>query len=396
MPSTALNARELHSAFETFNRQSDQLETSYRELQARVETLTSQLREAHSERIAELVRKERLSQRLAQLLDTLPGAIVVIDGDGIIREQNSEALALLGEPLNGCSWASIIHREMRGGGIEDGNVQIRDGRWLSIARRPFRQEPGEILLLADISGSRQLSQLRQRRERLSAIGEMTAEFAHQVRTPLASAMLYLSRLNPEGDAQARIAAKVGERLNDLGRMVNDMLEFAAGGKPSDLNVEVRALFADIASTLEAQLGNTAQLSYMIDGAAAGRDATYARAFQFAGNENALKGALINLIMNADQAANGPANIELEAWRDDECVYFSVSDDGPGIPNDVLPRLFEPFFTTRPQGTGLGLAVVQDVARAHGGDVCAESTGKGARFTIRLPFAGGSQSGAAHD
>lgn len=391
MAASAMDAQQLHSAFELFNRQSDLLEQSYRELTDKVERLTDELNEARSARLIELVEKERLSQRLALLLETLPGAIVVIDGNGVIRQQNSEAVRLLNEPLNGCSWANIVRREVRKGGSKDGNIQLRDGRWLSLSRRPLKDEPGEILLLADVTDSRRMTELRQRQERLTAIGEMTAEFAHQVRTPLASAMLYAAQIDRTSEAQARVADKVVERLNDLGRMVNDMLGFAKGGHRAEEDVDVRDLFLDIRATLRPQLGERTTLDLLIDGTSVDRGD--ANAFVIAANSDALKGALINLIMNSSQAADGHAHIQLGAWRDDDWIFFTVTDDGPGIEADVMPHLFEPFFTTRPQGTGLGLAVVQDVARSHGGDVRAESLRRGARFTLRLPAA---DAGGSHD
>ncbi len=391
MAASAMDAQQLHSAFELFNRQSDLLEQSYRELTDKVERLTDELNEARSARLIELVEKERLSQRLALLLETLPGAIVVIDGNGVIQQQNSEAVRLLNEPLNGCSWANIVRREVRKGGSKDGNIQLRDGRWLSLSRRPLKDEPGEILLLADVTDSRRMTELRQRQERLTAIGEMTAEFAHQVRTPLASAMLYAAQIDRTSEAQARVADKVVERLNDLGRMVNDMLGFAKGGHRAEEDVDVRDLFLDIRATLRPQLGERTTLDLLIDGTSVDRGD--ANAFVIAANSDALKGALINLIMNSSQAADGHAHIQLGAWRDDDWIFFTVTDDGPGIEADVMPHLFEPFFTTRPQGTGLGLAVVQDVARSHGGDVRAESLRRGARFTLRLPAA---DAGGSHD
>lgn len=382
MTGTAVNAEQLKSAFELFNQQSNVLEQSYRDLQERVEVLTSQLCEARSARMAELVKKERLSQRLYLLLETLPGAIIVIDGDGVIQEQNSEALALLNEPLSGCSWASIVRREARAGGSEDGNIQLADGRWLSLSRRPLSNEPGEILLLADVTDSRQMSALRQRQERLTAIGEMTAEFAHQVRTPLASAMLYASQLDISTPEQSRIAVRISERLHDLGRMVNDMLGFAAGGKRADESVDIRELFQGIRSTLDVQLGSNTELDLLINGSSIDRDPPNAEELKIVANENALKGALINLVANADQA--GAGTIQLGAWADNRNIYFTVTDDGPGIPESIRSRLFEPFFTTRPQGTGLGLAVVVDVAKAHGGDVRVDSLTSGSRFTLRIP------------
>jgi hypothetical protein len=107
MSVSALNAEQLQSAFAIFNQHSSQLEQSYRELQDTVELLTTQLGEARSARLAELVKKEQLSNRLGQLLETLPGAIVVIDGEGCIQEHNSEAVALLGEPLSGFARVAV-------------------------------------------------------------------------------------------------------------------------------------------------------------------------------------------------------------------------------------------------------------------------------------------------
>lgn len=374
MAAMSLKAEELQSAFEIFNRQSGLLEESYRQLQGKVAILTRQLRQAQTERLAELENKERLSQHLSHLLETLPGAILVIDGVGVIQECNSEATTLLNQPLIGCSWATIVRREVRDGGSEDGNIQLRDGRWLSLSRRPLANEPGEVLLLADVTESRQISQLRQRQERLTTIGEMTAKFAHQVRTPLASAMLYAAQLDTTTDKQRRAAKKISARLHDLGRMVNDMLGFAAGAKRSEQSLSVYELLTQVQLTIEPQLDKETDLSVSVQDFS----------LRVAGNQEALKGALLNLITNAWQACGAGARIALRAERIGGDVLLTVTDDGPGIAEEALPRLFEPFFTTRPQGTGLGLAVVQAVAAAHDGSVDVESTSHGSRFVIRLP------------
>jgi len=374
LAATSLNAEQLHDAFQVFNQQSGLLEESYRDLQDTVQALTRQLEQEQSARLSELLEKEQLGRRLSELLETLPGAILVIDDDGVIRQQNSQASALLNQPLIGCSWASIVHREVSESSGEDGNIQLRDGRWLSLSRRPLRSETGEVLLLADITESRRMADLRQRNERLTSIGEMTAEFAHQVRTPLASTMLYAAQLDRSSPSRARVAEKITTGLHDLKRMVNDMLGFAAGARRAQQQVNVTELLSGVKETLHGQLGSTTSVRVSVADSA----------LNVAANEDALKGALLNLVSNADQAGEGRVNILLHAHRFADAIHLCVSDDGPGVPEDALPQLFEPFFTTRPQGTGLGLSVVKAVAAAHGGDVSVATSDLGTSFTMILP------------
>ncbi len=382
MAATAMQAEELRSAFEVFNRQSTLLEASYRQLQDKVEVLTRQLHDVQSQRLQELESKEHLSRHLTNLLESMPGAILVIDGAGVIRECNTEARSLLNQPLLGCAWSAIVRREVGDDSGQDGNLRLRDGRWLSLSRRPLTEEQGEILLLADVTESREILHMRQRQERLTAIGEMTARFAHQVRTPLASALLYSAKLESGGEEQQRIAQKVTARLQDVGRMVNDMLGFAAGSRNCGESTDVRVLLNGVRQTIEPQLAD--RVSLHIDAATP--------SVPVAGNADALKGAVLNLVTNACQACGDEGQVWLAARQCGREVIIEVSDDGHGIDADALPRLFEPFFTTRPQGTGLGLAVVKAVATAQGGDISVDSSSEGSVFSLRLPIAATTEGG----
>ena len=222
---------------------------------------------------------------------------------------------------------------------------------------------------------REVPEIQGRQDRLTAIGEMTAGFAHQVRTPLASAMLYVSQLDTSTERQERIVEKIRARLDDLGRMVNDMLGFAAGAKPTREHVVVNDLLSAVWRTIEPQLPNPAILGMRC----------LAEPLRIAANKEALKGAILNLINNAEQACGDEARIVLSATRSGERVLVSVTDNGPGIPRQSISRVFEPFFTTRPDGTGLGLAVVREVAKAHDGEIYVQSGEAGTCFTISLPL-----------
>jgi len=368
------NAEQLRDSFEIFSHQSGLLEDSYRDLQETVEALTLRLRLEQSARLQELVKKEKIGQRMAELLEALPGGILVLDEQGIVRQQNSKGSELLGQPLIGCSWASIVSREISDEGSEDGNIQLRDGRWLSLSRMPLSLESGEVLLLSDITGSRRISELRQRNERLTAIGEMTAEFAHQVRTPLASAMLYAGQLDTRSASQSRIAGKILAGLNDLKRMVNDMLGFAAGARADQEQVNVGQLLDEVVESVHGQLSSETTI----------RVSVLDSELSVAANKDAIKGALLNLVTNADQADDNGVNILLHGHRFDDNVHLCVSDDGPGVPDEIQARLFDAFFTTRPQGTGLGLSVVKAVVAAHHGEVTVDSSPLGTSFAIQLP------------
>jgi two-component system sensor histidine kinase FlrB len=373
LAATAHNQESLRQAFDAFNRHSSVLEASYRELQGKVESLKSQLRLAQGARHRELIDKERIASRLARTLDVLPGAVIVIDGDGIIRECNAKASELLNRPLLGCAWFEIVQREFRTDKNPDSELRLRDGRWLSLSRRPLLSEPGEILLLADISESRRMAEMSQRRERLSTIGEMTASLAHQIRTPLASALLYTSQIPRQPSRVRELTDKLADRLQELGRMAEDLLNFARGARPSHELLAVAELLRDVIEEFESQ-DHYEKLEIVMAH----------ENLQIAANRDAIKGALVNLVSNALQACGSDARVELGAERINGKVCLTVTDNGHGIAADIKTRLFEPFFTTRPQGTGLGLAVVHAVADAHDGEILVDSRPGMTSIAICLP------------
>lgn len=223
--------------------------------------------------------------------------------------------------------------------------------------------------------ARELHELQLRNDRLAAIGGSTAEFAHQVRTPLASALLYAGQLDTDTPKQARIANKIVTGLNELRRMADDMLGFAAGTRCARQPVNILELLQDVRDTVDGQLSASTTIAVSVTD----------DALQLVVNRDAIKGALLNLVSNADQAGSENCNILLHAHRFGESIHLCVTDNGPGITEDVRARLFEPFFTTRSNGTGLGLAVVQAVAAAHDGEIELNTSDLGSSFSIRLPI-----------
>lgn len=372
----------LADAFEAFNRTSLQLEQSYRELEQRVALLNDELTAARTERLLQLAEKERLAERLATLLETLPAGVLVLDDLERVREFNRRALDQLGEPLQGETWCAVRERVFPQPQTPTGEATTHSGQRLHIASRTLDIESGRILVLQDVTEAHTRQEQFNRQQRLTAMGEMAASLAHQIRTPLTAAVLYSSHLAkdhlPAGE-RARFATRLSERLKHLERLVNDMLAFARGGRSGAECFTVQELLNELHASIETQL-QAAGAQWHVDAAAV--------ELPLLGNKDALIGALGNLVANSLQAKPQAPVLDLRVRAaDDNRIELRLRDNGPGIPDAVRAQIFDPFFTTRPGGTGLGLAVVQATVRAHRGSVHVETpTGGGSEFVLRLPTA----------
>jgi two-component system sensor histidine kinase FlrB len=370
----------LEQAFALFNQMSTQLSTSYSMLEARVTELKGQLALVSAQRMQELAEKERLAHRLQSLLDLLPGGVIVIDGQGVVREANPVARNLLGQPLVGMLWRQVIARNFAPREDDGHEISLKDSRRLSIATRSLHAEPGQLVLLTDLTETRRLQDQLSRHERLSALGRMVASLAHQIRTPLSAALLYASHLTEQVlpvEQQQRFAGRLKERLHELEHQVRDMLIFARGELPLPDRLAPKALFEALRSAAEPHVLDM-QVRWQCD----------SRAGELLCNRDTLVGTVLNLIENAIQAGGREARLKIHLYQRGETLRLCISDNGPGIDSTTLARLGEPFFTTKTTGTGLGLAVVKAVARAHQGDVQLRSRpGRGTCAILTLPLLG---------
>jgi len=319
------------------------------------------------------------NQRLRGLLDALPGGIVVLDGDGLVSDINTTGREWFGE-LTAQPWYAVVARLFEPTADGSGEVSMKNGQQLAVTTCPMAGEAGQILLFQDVTQSRLQQQYRSRASRLQAMGETAARLAHQIRTPLATAILYLSHLDTESEHGRQIAEKIRERLRHLESLIEDMLVFARGG--SQVTEKLR-----VADLLDRAIDNQLSL-YQQQGVrlmpVAVRQDLYIRA-----NRDALVGAMNNLLENAlqvlSEAKTEAGVVEVKAEPQQHEVCITVRDNGPGVDEAERACIFEPFYTTRSQGTGLGLAVVQLVVRAHQGSVQALPVKDGACFELRLPL-----------
>ncbi|MCW8090355.1 sensor histidine kinase [Alteromonas sp. ASW11-130] len=339
----------------------------------------------HADELSAVEEVEALRQqanRLSHLLQVLPAGVVVLDGKGIVRQVNSQAVSLLGEPLEGELWRTIISRSFKPQPDDGHEVSLIDGKRVKLSITPLVDEPGQLIVITDLTETRQLQSRVSHMQRLSALGKMVASLAHQIRTPLSAAMLYASNLTRKGlpeESRIQFALKLNARLKELESQVNDMLLFAKSGEEQ---VVAPILLSDLMQAIQptaTTITDTASQDL--------RFAGFEQRIQITGNLTALQGALLNLIENASQVSPKQSRIKVYANIDKTMLNICIEDEGKGVPKSLFNRIFEPFFTTKSHGTGLGLAVVKSVTTAHKGQLSVENTESGgARFTVSLPFA----------
>jgi signal transduction histidine kinase len=230
---------------------------------------------------------------------------------------------------------------------------------------------------------------RKRQNRMAFLGELAGGLAHEVRNPLSTMKVNLQLLSEEFErdagpetsgkrAQRRIAT-LQQAVARLEEIVNDFLNFARGlelnREPSDLNGVIEEVVVFVEPEAKRH-GVHLRTAYAPDLPSLDVDRKY------------LQQALLNLLLNARQAiaeTGRPGELMITTRRDGDRVRVDVTDTGPGIPPDALPRIFDAFFSTKKGGTGLGLATTRRIVEEHGGTIDAASeVGKGTSFTIRLP------------
>ncbi|MBF6058384.1 MULTISPECIES: sensor histidine kinase [Thiomicrorhabdus] len=365
--------QELEEAFQLFNQTSVQLSHAYDALQKQVEAL--QLRLEASDR-----EKREVADRLGRLLKLMPAGVIVLDEANRIIEMNPSAELILGSDAIHRDWDIVVMNAFLSRN-DAGELLTHDEKVYQLADAHLDHGNGRILLIQDVTAARDLQSHVSRHQRLDSMGEMAASLAHQIRTPLASALLYVSQLNVvqlDDERRGKFVGKALNSLNHIESLIKDMLQYAKGGKGSKTPLQVDELLRQLSINLETQIKQAdAELILKLP----------KEPLSICGDKDGLLTALQNLVVNALDVVGQGAKIEVRATQlDGARLDLVVSDNGPGIEEDRLQKIFEPFYTSRAKGTGLGLAVVRAIAEAHDGRAWVKSIpGYGSQFGIRLPI-----------
>jgi signal transduction histidine kinase len=226
-------------------------------------------------------------------------------------------------------------------------------------------------------------QLR-RRERLAALGEMAAGVAHEIRNPLGGIQLFASLLEKDlrdRPPERRLATRIAKGVAAVEAIVTDFLEFGRPRDPQPRTVRIEVIVREVMELASGRIEGEVRIEVS--------DAL--REIEMVSDGAMIKRALLNLVLNAlDAARQGkdPSHeprVVIGGRHQSENVVLTVADNGPGVPAELMDRIFNPFFTTKDKGTGLGLAIVHQIAESLGGNVqVVNAPGGGAVFTLSIP------------
>ena len=377
--------------------------------------VSARLREVGSgtEVLAETLRRERV--QASDVLDNIRSGVVTMDAGGVLRYANLAAGSLLGldlAPMIGSTVSADLGRAAPGLLVAlerairtrtrtsraEALVTLDDRQLqLGITVTFLRGEEADAIgsataIFSDISDQKRLEDLHVRAGQLEAVSELAASLAHEIKNPLASIRSAVEQLGrmPAADEDTGALTRLVVRESDrLSRLLSEFLDFARVRVTRVTPLDLASLVQDTMNLVAAHPDRSQSTQLLFES-----DATKQ---VVDGDSDLLHRAIFNLVLNAAQALGekGTVRVSLRAATTDTvpggvlpdagAVLLMIEDDGPGMPADVRDRIFTPFFTTKPRGSGLGLPVVHRAIEAHRGVVLVDSSpGSGTRFTIILP------------
>lgn len=378
---------------------------AYEQLEAQFESLNVRLEKTNLELRRSLEEKDRVSNYLNNILESLTGGVLVIDARGQITLFNQAAEKItgrkedevLGQPYQKilgtvCNTAaSVLHTLETGEALSNQQKELvhPDGRSIPVgfSTSLVHDEAGNILgaveVFTDMTKVKQLEAEVQRAHTLAALGEMAATVAHEIRNPLGGIATFASLLARDLDTEdprRRLVTKITEGVGRLNRIVTSLLTYTRPLRLNAHEVNVIELVEETAAFFEIELERhhgdvvlhrdygTRQLLCRID-------------------PQQFQQVMLNLLQNAVQAMpdGGTITVAVSGASGDNGAVLSICDTGVGMQPDVQEKLFTPFFTTKEDGTGLGLVTSRKIVEAHNGSIDVESTaGQGTCFSVSIP------------
>jgi len=342
------------------------------------------------ERTQALSALQETEERYRNLVETTPEAIFV-EQNGKLVYMNPAGLRLLGYPESELIdhnldkfISNYSHLDRSVSSLTEAKFIPKDGKLLDVELTffgtIFAGQPAIQCLARDITESKNLRIAAQRMERLAALGELSAMIAHEIRNSLGSISLNFRNLSDHlkvPDAHQRTFNNIDLGIQRIEEIINGILNFARPVQPALRKVDIRKVIDSSVHTVEKEMESSGiQLKRSYD----------ASLPEVVIDPAQINQVLVNLYLNAKQAMRSGGTLSINATGRSDFVEVSVQDTGVGISQENLDKIFNPFFTTRKEGIGLGLAIVSRILEQHKSQIFVESDpGSGTKFIIRFPI-----------
>jgi hypothetical protein len=281
--------------------------------------------------------------------------------------------------------ANAPHLYSNGNGNGNGQAVVKEAT-LNVAIAPLiskdMQEIGRLIIFDDITDRSELERRLVQADKLSSIGLLAAGVAHEVNTPLAVISTYAQMLAKQvsGDEQkSKLLDKIAKSTFRASEIVNSLLNFSRTSPAEFGQVDVNRVLDETISLVRHQLEKSAVRTVL---------ELQSEPLTVTGNAGKLQQVFLNLVLNARDAMDGGGTLTVRTWNDGACARIDIRDSGHGIASDNLPRIYDPFFTTKAarKGTGLGLSVTYGIVQEHGGAIEVQSEpGAGTLFHLEFPL-----------
>jgi len=387
----------LNEAFSTFTQASKSLETYYKRLHERVLYLTRELEEKN-QRLKCAIRAAKESRDYLQaVLQSIEEAIIVMDQNEQITMMNRSAEKLLsidahsamGKTMSELNFSlntngipSPHPSPLGGEGKGEGAIlTVKGKRYDIIISRSavFDSEymtRGYVITIKDISTLKEMERYHERNQRLIAMGEMAAKIVHEIRSPLCSIELFSTMLSHdlENTPHANLSQGISTGISSLNNILTNMLFFAKPQKPSFKDVRLD-------NAIDESLGMLAPLIESRN-VKVYKDITDEL---IKGDHELLKQVFMNIFLNAVQAMPEGGALKVISSEENDFIVVKVSDEGEGISPENIEKIFDPFFSTKDKGTGLGLTITYKIMQAHNGFVKVfNNKDRGCTFCLYFP------------
>lgn len=384
----------LLDAFARFQQHCEKLDATHLELRQRLAQAEGRLQEKNRELARRLQEIDAIKGRLSAVIESIPDPLLVIGEDARIELANSAAQQLFAGATAGTELAAgapelaallAEHEPCRD--VE--TVLLRDRGELTMVATasPLAKAVGDadawVLVLKDVTDYRQLQERLARDNRLAALGQVAANVAHEIRNPLAAiegfGRLLEQDLRHSPTGSLRLVTRMLFAANQMNCVVSNLLNYAREGTPSFMPARLADLVREVMDMMELKAVESNVEMVLTTDASQGACLL---------DPTRMKEVVVNLIANAIQACppRTGGRIDLTVLTQQGVVELSVADTGRGIPEDALGRVFEPFYTLKDDGIGLGLALCKRILEEHDGTIQAENRPSGgARLRARLPL-----------